>query len=457
MDGSAVGLQTKSVGRIDEEIQARLAGELLRLELNHWRETGSLIHPHILTLIHQRREALQRLEKDEAKLLFRSTLAAGYGIAEWTERAWGAGVPVDAISLEELEHDNFRIRAGAVSALGTLGSLHGKEGQFARSIIKMLADDYPRVRAAAIRALERLQPEGEWRKHLVYECYVPAGEFVMGDDGTDLRGRKVPAHNVLVEAFYIGKYPVTNANFQRFVDDAGLEFELPEGKPDHPVVDISWPQARNYAAWAGMRLQTEAEWEKAASWTPETSWMKSNTGAEKPASKVTRLPVQAKWKRSKGCWQRFMERLIKGGRGGNEMTEQVNKVIDKRKLVYPWGNESDPTQCNTGEARLADTTPVGMYSPRGDSPYGCADMVGNVWEWTSSLYRDYPYQADDGREDMSSSAFKVVRGGSFLSYQGVARSAGRFGLPPYFCNLSRGVRVGISANPNIPQDQEVYR
>jgi formylglycine-generating enzyme required for sulfatase activity len=435
MDLSNISLQT----RIDEEVQTRLAWELLRLELDHWRETGSLIHPHILTLIHQRREALRELAKDEAELLFRSALVAGYGIAEWTERAWAAGVPLDVISLEELERDNFRARAAAVSALGSLGSLQGEDRPFVRLIIKMLVDGYPQVRAAAIHALERLQPEGEWRKHLMYECYVPAGEFVMGDDGTDLNDKKVPAHNVLVDAFYIGKYPVTNADYKRYVDDVGYEFELPEGKRDHPVVDISWHQARDYAAWAGMRLLTEAEWEKAASWSDDTR-------AERRADKVAHLRRQAKTQKGKGRWPRFMEHLVKRGETGKEVEGQV---IESKKQVYPWGNEFDPSQCNTREAGLDDTTPVGMYSPDGDSPYGCADMVGNVWEWTSSLYRDYAYQADDGREDISLFGYRVVRGGSFFSHQGTARSADRFGLGPYFCNLYRGFRVGMSANPRF--------
>ena len=135
-----------------EAQRVKLAKELLNLELNHWRETGSLIHPHILTLIHQRRETLRQLAKDEAELLFRSALAAGYGIAEWVEPAWVAGVPVAAISLEALQRDNFRIRVAAVAALGSLESLQEKDGQFVRSIIKMLVDDYPQVRRAAIRA-----------------------------------------------------------------------------------------------------------------------------------------------------------------------------------------------------------------------------------------------------------------------------------------------------------------
>lgn len=433
MGSSAISLPPNSVGRSDEEIQGRLAWELLRLELDHWRETGSLIQPHILAFIHRRRDTLPRLTKDEAELLFRSALAAGWGIAEWVERAWTAGAPVDGISLEELRRDNFRIRAAAVAALGALEKLQGQEGQFISSIIQMLVDDYPQVRGAAIRTLERLQPGGEWRKDLVYERYVPAGEFVMGDDGPDLFGKKASVHQVWVDAFYIGKYPVTNGDYRRYVDDVGCEFELPEGKRDYPVVDVSWFHARDYAAWAGMRLLTEAEWEKAASWLPVT-------GREEVAEEVT----ETRQRQAKRHWWHFMERFTKRGSSGQERDRQAENVIASRKRMYPWGNAFDPSRCNTGESRREHTTPVGFFSPQGDSPYGCVDMVGNVWEWTSTLYRAYPYRADDGREDMALSGYRVIRGGAFLSYQDLARCGDRFGLPPYFSNLYRGFRVGMS-------------
>jgi formylglycine-generating enzyme required for sulfatase activity len=70
--------------------------------------------------------------------------------------------------------------------------------------------------------------------------------------------------------------------------------------------------------------------------------------------------------------------------------------------------------------------PVGQHSPAGDSPYGVADMAGNAWEWTSSLYKSYPYKADDGREDMSSSGSRVLRGGSFDIVEINARAASRY-------------------------------
>jgi hypothetical protein len=366
-----------------EEMQAKLARELLRREMDNWRGAGLLIRPEVLALIHERREELKRLRAEELELLLRSTLAAGYQVACWFERAQEGGVPVEGIAREGLKSPHFRTRAAAVAALGQLGE------RFVEDMMGMLAGDYPQVRVAAIQALERLRPDGAWRQHLKYECYVPAGEFVMGDNQGD--DDEKPAHKVYLDAFYIGRYPVSNAEYKRYMDDIGRAFEIPGGKADHPVVSISWYDARDYAAWAGMRLLTEAEWEKAASWEA-------------------------------------------GGK--------------KRK--YPWGNEFDKTKCNTKESGINDTTPVGRYSPRGDSPCGCADMAGNVWEWTSSLHKNYPYRADDGREDMSSSDSRVLRGGSFDDNAGDARCASRDRSYPDNRYWSSGVRVGVAAAPFSP-------
>ena len=128
----------------------------------------------------------------------------------------------------------------------------------------MLSDEYPQVRMAVIAVLEKLQLAGEWRAHLKSECYVPAGEFIMGDKKR--AADEKPSHKVTLEAFYIGRYPVTNLEYSRYCEEIGMPFELPAGKETHPVIDVGWYAARNYAAWAGMRLLTEAEWEKAASW-----------------------------------------------------------------------------------------------------------------------------------------------------------------------------------------------
>ncbi len=347
-----------------EEMQAKLARELLRREMDNWRGAGLLIRPEVLALIHEQREDLKRLGDEEQALLFRSALAAGYEVPYWFQRAYEGGVAADAIALEGLKSDSFRTRAAAVSALAGLGE------RFIQPITGMLDDDYPQVRVAAIQALERLRPDGIWREHLQYECYVPAGEFIMGDDDSN-RDNEKPAHKVYLDAFYIGKYPVTNIEYKRYMDDLGRAFEVPQGEADHPVASINWYDARDYAAWARMRLLTEAEWEKAASWDERT----------------------------------------KGGEG--------------RRRQYPWGDEFDKHKCNTSESGIGGTTPISKYSPEGDSPHGVAGMAGNVWEWTSSLYKVYPYRADDGREDPGATGRRVLRGGSFAYNVGFARCARR--------------------------------
>ena len=87
---------------------------------------------------------------------------------------------------------------------------------------------------------------------------------------------------------------------------------------------------------------------------------------------------------------------------------------------------------------------MGQYSPDGDSPCGAADMAGNVWEWTSSLHWMYPYDADDGREDEKATGPRVVRGGSFLNYLGLARCACRLRGGPRVRDLYLGFRVVVS-------------
>ena len=384
-----------------ESPQRTRARDIKNMLAEH-RKMGELLSQKLLERAWDERDNPRlKLSAAELELLLRSALAAGCEAGYWFERACQAGVAAGAIALEGLKSGSFRTRAAAAAALGELGE------QFAEAIVPLLADDYPQVRAAAIAALERLRPEGGWRAKLKHECYVPAGEFLMGDDKSGEDDEK-PAHPVDVNAFYAGKYPVTNAEYKRYMDDVKQPFDIPPGKANHPVVEVYWYHARDYAAWAGMRLLTEAEWEKAASWEP--------VGATAP------------------------------GRPSG------------KKRIYPWGDEFDKNRCNTKESGIGGTTPVGKYSPQlhhelvegGDSPYGCADMAGNVWEWTSSLYKEYPYQAGDGREDPHSSNRRVLRGGSFDSVEGDARAAFRYFVDPDLLRLGNdGFRVGWSA-PSSP-------
>jgi len=255
---------------------------------------------------------------------------------------------------------------------------------------------------------------------------VPAGEFLMGTSDEEIEWLlkntdwakewkdkgyfkdEKPQHSVRLDYDYqIGKYPVMCVEYQAFVKEtkhpppSDWEGEnYPEGRGDHPVVHVSWDDAMAYCRWLTeklratgrlradevIRLPTEAEWEKAASWDP----------------------------------------------------------ANKAKRIYPWGNEFDPAKCNTAEGGKQDTTPVGQYSPAGDSYYGAADMAGNVWEWCQSLYQSYPYRADDGRENVESSGPRVLRGGAWYDYRSYGRCASRYGYLPDSRYGDLGFRVVVS-------------
>jgi len=195
--------------------------------------------------------------------------------------------------------------------------------------------------------------------------YVPAGEFTMGSDNGDEDEK--PVHTVNVAGFWIMQTEVTNGQYKQCVDagectkPANEGWEKPESS-NYPVTDVDWHQANAYAEWVGGHLPTEAHWEKAACGT------------------------------------------------------------DGR--IYPWGNEAPNDLRLNYNNQIGDTTEVGSY-PNGKSPYGAFDMAGNVWEWTSSQYQAYPYQADDGREASTGGDPRVVRGGSFVGNDSDVRCASR--------------------------------
>jgi formylglycine-generating enzyme required for sulfatase activity len=182
---------------------------------------------------------------------------------------------------------------------------------------------------------------------------VPGGEFVMGADDPEADDDERPARRIFVGPFWIDRVEVTNARYRACVEAGACTAPLggtidDATRAELPVVVVSWRQAVTYCAWAGKRLPTEAEWEKAA------------------------------------------------------------RGVDGRR--YPWGDRFDPRLANAGYT--AGLAAVGSH-PAGASPSGVLDMAGNVWEWTSSLYRPYPYDAADGREDLEARGARVNRGGSW--------------------------------------------
>ncbi len=247
-----------------------------------------------------------------------------------------------------------------------------------------------RRKAPAVKPAE--PPRADFEPELVY---IPAGPFLIGSD--DGLKREQPQHTVELSAYWIGKYPVTNAQYQAFVRDGGRE--PPEHwdgdayldeKGDHPVVYVSWDDAVAYCKWLGEK-----------------------TGKE------YRLPTEAQW-----------EKAARGEHG--------------RK--YPWGNEFDASRLNNSLGGLRDTSPVGQFSPKGDSPHGVADMAGNVWEWCADWYdkAEYKRRADGAvvdPEGPSEGTVRVLRGGAFDLNEVIVRCSARDWCLPDFRGSLIGFRV----------------
>ncbi len=222
---------------------------------------------------------------------------------------------------------------------------------------------------------------------------IPAGSFIMGDNNSNQDDEK-PEQQIYVDAFYMDIYEVTVAKFKAFVDATGYKTDAEKNndtknwrhdvngeiigneRMNHPVIRVSWNDAQAYAKWAKKRLPTEAEWEYAS----------------------------------------------RGGFSG---------IGGKPQYEYPWGNELSHERANysgkEGKDQWDGTSPVGAFAPNSFELY---DMAGNVWEWCSSLYTPYPYRRDDGRENLTASGQRVLRGGSWGNSTDDVRCAYRDWLMP---------------------------
>jgi len=267
-----------------------------------------------------------------------------------------------------------------------------------------------------------LSPAPEGLPHLLIDDFgvsmalVSAGSFEMGSDADDALAEckkfrddcelswyedEEPVHIVTLDDFYIDQYEVTNARYAECVE-AGVCDPPSETSSytrssyynnadfaNYPVIYVSWQDAQSYCQWRNARLPTEAEWEKAA----------------------------------------------RGGLGGT---------------LYPWGDVFDGTLANYCDLNCTfdhkdtdyndayeEAAPVGSYASTG---YGLYDMSGNVWEWTQSLYQDYPYDPADGREDLESSGTRVRRGGSWYLDPYFLRVADRDNYGPAYSTSDIGFR-----------------
>ena len=278
-----------------------------------------------------------------------------------------------------------------------------------------------------IEAAQKYRPHAEWpdpahpfskaelygesaKPFLPYEpdredmILIPEGVFLMGHPSDDnIPAYEQPQHEVDLPAFYICKYPVTNAQYAEFIkatkypkpEKVGwFGLRPPRQKMDHPVVGVSWDDALAYCAW--LRKQTERPY---------------------------RLPTEAEW-------------------------EKAARGTDGR--LYPWGNEWEASRCNYDNE---GTTAVTVY-PNGASPYGCLDMLGNAGEWTSTLWGEdplisdfpYPHQAKDGRENLEveGTVYRIFRGGSYEAKPDELRCTVRHWYAPDNKDRRRGFRLALS-------------
>ena len=266
---------------------------------------------------------------------------------------------------------------------------------------------------------------------LAEEVLIPAGEFTMGTstEAWALDNER-PAHSVHVDAFFLDTTPVTNGDYLRFIDAGGYDqrrwwtapgwqhrqraqlsaplFWSRDGsgswwrrsfgnlipvRDDEPVLHVCLYEAQAYAAWAGRRLPTEAEWEKAARWDP----------------------------------------------------------ISQRSRRYPWGDE-DPTpeRANLGQQHLRPA-PAGSY-PAGASAYGVHQLIGDVWEWTSSTFAAYagfevfPYA--EYSQVFFGEDYYVLRGGSFGTDRAACRGTFRNWDYPIRRQIFAGFRTARDAEPS---------
>lgn len=219
--------------------------------------------------------------------------------------------------------------------------------------------------------------------------YIDASEFQMGTDKDRYDYRK-PAHKVKINAFYMGKYEVTNAQYKKFCDATKRKY--PENPPwdtnyfleksNYPVINVTWMDADAYAKWAGGRLPTEAEWEYAA-------------------------------------------------RGGTT-------------TVFYWGDDFLPGYLNYfGDDPWDHNSPVGSYPP---NPFGLYDMLGNVWEWVADWYSGDYYKKSPmaNPKGPKTGTLRVLKGDGHQAHRNEG-PAERYGQAPSSKNFDRGFRIAANA------------
>ncbi|KPA14107.1 signal transduction protein [Candidatus Magnetomorum sp. HK-1] len=305
----------------------------------------------------------------------------------------------------------------------------------------MRGNDLPAIeRAWAGNALDKL---GDPREEImsvdkIQFCFVPEGDFDMGDN---------KKHPVTLSPYYISKYAVSNAQFNKFVKDNGYQKEhyWVEAKKDgqwknglfhgenrpkeygnpfnhlnHPVIGVSWFEAIAFCRWLTEKCLKTGNLSK---------------------NEVIRLPTEAEWE--------------KAAKGGNLIpTKELIASIDNftynkdirmiknnnHDRIYPWGNEIDSNMTNYNNTDIGATSSLGCFKT-GVSPYGCEELAGNVWEWCMDWYGTYPSKHTKNPNGPQTGSDRVIRGGSWRDGARSCRAAFRSGGDPGFRGHFLGFRL----------------
>ncbi len=219
---------------------------------------------------------------------------------------------------------------------------------------------------------------------------VPAGKFLIGsrEDNPLAYDDEKPQHTLELPEFWMARFPVTNALYAAFLGKRKHPVKDWAQKKEHPVVNVSWEDARAYCRWFNTTY----------------------AGELKKHGLTVRLPTEAEW-------------------------EKAARGTDGR--MYPWGNEWDPAKANGRESGYRGTLVVGSL-PDGASPYGVMDMAGNVWEWTADWYQAYP--ESNITSPYFGEQFRVTRGGGWFSEAAHLRTTNRSATAPEARNDDLGFR-----------------
>jgi formylglycine-generating enzyme required for sulfatase activity/predicted phosphodiesterase len=405
----------------------RLLAGLVRREPDRWRETALLAGAKAAEMPYALWGLVEALLVEPA--LDEGPLAGDWGALVAGQLITESANLTDLGPAEQTKLEQVRQRQAQIMEQGKLPAV---ERVAAGRVLGRIGD--PRK---AVTTLDEME-----------FCLVPAGLFWMGSDDYNDNERPLHINQTLEYDYRISRYPVTNAQFFAFIKDGGYQdssfwvearkagvwregkikgrwdeyphekpydFGEPFNLPNHPVVGITWYDALAFTHWL-TRL-----------------WRREGLIDQK---EIVTLPNEPEWeKAARGGDQIPAKPIIRQlSRRNDNKFDLIDNLQPKRK--YPWdcSDQFDPNLANGGVTGIDGSSAPGCFLA-GASPYGVQELSGNVWEWTRSIYKKYPYSINSELKDFSSSDYRVLRGGSWHNQAVNLRSSFRnFNRPDYRYN-----------------------